>query len=50
MPNDGESLIEACPPHYGEMFHAPAAASGNDTVTLPLEVWQQAMIGQFAEP
>lgn len=49
VPNDGESLIEACPPHYGEMFHALAAVSGNDTVTLPLEVWQQAFMQDAGE-
>ena len=49
VPNDGESLIEACPRHYGEMFHALAVASGNDTVTLPLEVWHQAFTQDAGE-
>lgn len=49
IPEDGESLADACPPHYGEMFHALAAASGNDTVLLPLEVWQQAFMQDAGE-
>ncbi|MGW0710665.1 alpha/beta fold hydrolase [Streptomyces sp. NPDC002643] len=49
VPNDGESLIEACPPHYGEMFRALAAASGDDSVTLPLEVWQRAFMQDAGE-
>ncbi|MER6122156.1 alpha/beta hydrolase [Streptomyces sp. NPDC001795] len=49
VPEDGESLIDACPPHYGEMFHALAAASGDDTVLLPLEVWQQAFMQDAGE-
>ncbi|MDX3640433.1 alpha/beta fold hydrolase [Streptomyces sp. MB09-02B] len=44
VPNDGESLIDACPPHYGEMFRAVAAASGNNGVTFPFEVFQQAFM------
>ena len=49
VPNDGESLIDACPPHYGEMFHAVAAASGNDTVTFPFEVFPQAFMQDASE-
>ncbi|GAA4029152.1 alpha/beta hydrolase [Streptomyces sp. NBC_01352] len=49
VPNDGESLIDACPPHYGEMFLGVAAASGNDTVTFPFEVFQQAFMQDASE-
>ncbi|HWE92225.1 MAG TPA: alpha/beta fold hydrolase [Pseudonocardiaceae bacterium] len=49
VPEDGETLIDACPPHYGELFHGLAAASGNDTVLLPFEVWQQAFMQDVGE-
>ena len=40
VPDDGESLMDAVPPHYAELFRAQAAASGeDDTVSLPFEVW-----------
>lgn len=45
VPHDGESLMDAVPPPYRELFSAQAAASGGDnTVTLPFEVWQQAFM------
>jgi pimeloyl-ACP methyl ester carboxylesterase len=50
VPNDGESLMDAVPPPYRELFTAQAAASGEaNTVSLPLEVWAGAFM-QDAEP
>lgn len=45
VPDDGESLMDAVPPHYRDLFSAQAAASGDDnTVSLPFEVWAQAFM------
>ncbi|NMO89295.1 alpha/beta fold hydrolase [Actinomycetospora sp. TBRC 11914] len=45
VPDDGESLMDAVPPDYRDLFRAQAAASGEDnTVSLPFEVWQQAFM------
>lgn len=49
VPADGESLMDAVPPTYRELFAAQAAASGDDTITLPLEVWQQAFMQDASE-
>ncbi len=50
VPHDGESLMDAVPPSYRELFIAQAAASGEqNTVTLPFQVWQQAFM-QDASP
>lgn len=49
VPDDGEALIDAVPPQYAELFRAQATASGNDTVTLPLEVWQHAFMQDAGE-
>lgn len=49
VPADGESLMDAVPPSYRELFTAQAAASGDDTITLPLEVWQQAFMQDATE-
>lgn len=40
VPAEGRSLFDEVPPHYQELFTAVAGASGNNTVTLPFEVWQ----------
>lgn len=49
VPADGESLMDAVPPPYQEMFTQLAAASGDDTISMPLEVWSQAFM-QDASP
>lgn len=50
VPEDGESLMDAVPPDYRELFRAQAAASGQDnTVSLPFEVWQQAFMQDASE-
>lgn len=50
VPAAGRSLYDEVPPHYRELFTAQAQASGNDSVTLPFEVWQQAFIADAPEP
>jgi pimeloyl-ACP methyl ester carboxylesterase len=40
VPAAGVPLFDECPPQYQELFTAMATASGNNTVRLPLEVWQ----------
>ncbi|MCB1452624.1 MAG: alpha/beta hydrolase, partial [Rhizobiaceae bacterium] len=42
--NDGESLMDAVPQHYRDLFEGLAAASGDDTVTLPFPIWREAFI------
>ena len=50
VPQDGEALIDAVPPHYADLFRAQAAASGDqNTVSLPFEVWAGAFM-QDASP
>lgn len=50
VPHDGESLMDAVPPDYRELFRAQAAASGEqNTITLPPEVWAGAFM-QDAPP
>jgi pimeloyl-ACP methyl ester carboxylesterase len=44
VPHDGESLIDAVPPAHQELFSGLAAASRDDTIALPLEVWSSAFI------
>lgn len=46
---DGESMEQAAPPHYRDMFMELAAASSDDTVALPFDVWRTAFIND-AEP
>ena len=43
VPLNGESLNDACPPHYVDMF-SRIAANNNNTVMLPFEVWREAFI------
>jgi pimeloyl-ACP methyl ester carboxylesterase len=50
VPAEGRSLFDEVPPAYQELFTAQAKASGNNSVTLPFEVWQQAFIGDATEP
>ncbi|NDV09279.1 alpha/beta hydrolase [Rhodococcus sp. IEGM 248] len=49
VPQTGESLIDLCPPAYGDMFRASAAASTDNSVTFPFEVFCAAFM-QDASP
>jgi pimeloyl-ACP methyl ester carboxylesterase len=49
VPNDGESLMDAVPPAYRELFSGLAAASTDDTIAMPFEVWSSGFI-QDATP
>lgn len=40
VPAHGASLLDECPPAYVELFTSLAQASGNNTVSMPFEVWQ----------
>jgi pimeloyl-ACP methyl ester carboxylesterase len=42
--NDGESITEAGPPYYRALFEQLAAASPDNTVMLPFEIWREAFI------
>lgn len=44
VPNPGNSLLDEVPPHYRAMFTDLAAASGDNTITLPFPVWREAFI------
>jgi pimeloyl-ACP methyl ester carboxylesterase len=44
VPADGAALMEEVPPHYADMFRQLAAASGNDTIVFPYEVFRGAFI------
>jgi pimeloyl-ACP methyl ester carboxylesterase len=46
---DGESLMDAGPPHYRRIFDELAAASQDNTVTVPFEVWCETFIND-ADP
>ncbi|MHA6779704.1 alpha/beta hydrolase [Pseudonocardia saturnea] len=50
VPAEGRSLYDEVPPPYQELFGAVAAASGNNTVTLPYEVFAGGFIGDAPEP
>jgi pimeloyl-ACP methyl ester carboxylesterase len=39
VPAEGQSLMDEVPPPYVELFNAMAGASGNNSVTLPFEVF-----------
>lgn len=49
VPEAGQSLYDEVPPDYQGLFGQLAAASGDDTVTLPLEVFQGGFMGD-ADP
>ncbi|WP_009480675.1 alpha/beta fold hydrolase [Rhodococcus sp. JVH1] len=49
VPHSGESLIDLCPPAYGDMFRASAAASDDNSVMFPFEVFCAAFM-QDASP
>jgi pimeloyl-ACP methyl ester carboxylesterase len=44
VPADGVPLMEEVPPHYAEMFRDLAAASGNDSIVFPYEVFCAAFL------
>jgi hypothetical protein len=46
---DGESLMDAGPPHHRQIFDELAAASQGNTVTVPFEVWCETFIND-ADP
>lgn len=50
VPAAGRSLYDEVPPPYQEMFRGLAAASGNNTVPMPFEVWQSAFMNDAPEP
>jgi pimeloyl-ACP methyl ester carboxylesterase len=49
VPAEGRSLYDEVPPAYQQLFDAQSAASGNNSVTLPFEVWQSAFIQDASE-
>jgi pimeloyl-ACP methyl ester carboxylesterase len=49
VPAEGRPLYDEVPPHYQALFDAQARASGNNTVTLPFEVWQAAFMQDAPE-
>lgn len=50
VPAEGRSLLDEVPPPYAEMFNGLAAASGNNSITMPFEVWQSAFMQDAPEP
>jgi pimeloyl-ACP methyl ester carboxylesterase len=50
VPAAGRALIDEVPPPYQELFHGVAAASGNNTVVLPFEVFANGFIADAPEP
>lgn len=49
VPADGASLLDECPPPYVELFTSLAQASGDNTVSLPFEVWQSGFMQDASE-
>ena len=50
VPAAGRTLYDEVPPPYQQLFDEQAQASGNNSVTLPFTVWQQAFMNDAAEP
>jgi pimeloyl-ACP methyl ester carboxylesterase len=48
VPEAGRSLYDEVPPEYQGLFDSLAQASGDDTVLLPLEVFQQGFMADAA--
>lgn len=44
VPQPGNALLDEVPPHYVDLFRSLAAASEDNTVTLPFEIWREAFI------
>jgi pimeloyl-ACP methyl ester carboxylesterase len=49
VPAAGRSLYDEVPPNYQALFDGQAAASGNNTVAMPFEVWQAAFMPDASE-
>lgn len=49
VPQDGNALLDEAPPHYRDMFSSLAAASDDNTVTLPWPVWREAFMNDATE-
>lgn len=49
VPLSGESLNDIVPPEYVTLFDELAAASGNNSVSLPFELWQAALMQDAGE-
>ncbi|MBS4103900.1 alpha/beta fold hydrolase [Tsukamurella paurometabola] len=49
VPNDGVPLLEEVPPAYVEAFTGLAAASGDNSVSLPYEIFSDAFIQDASE-
>ena len=49
VPAAGKSLYDEVPPHFQELFSERAAASGNNSVALPFEAWQSALMQDASE-
>lgn len=41
---NGQSLMDAVPPHYQALFNSLAAASSDNTVMLPFPIWREAFV------
>lgn len=50
VPAEGRCLNDEVPPHYTEMFNALAETSGDNSVAMPFEVWQNAFMQDAVEP
>ncbi|TSD94241.1 alpha/beta hydrolase [Skermania sp. ID1734] len=44
VPQRGNSLLDEVPPHYRDLFGQLAAASDDNTVAMPWDVWREAFI------
>jgi pimeloyl-ACP methyl ester carboxylesterase len=44
VPADGQNLLDNVPPHYRELFSQLAAASPDNTVSMPFPIWRDAFI------
>ncbi len=49
VPAAGKALYDECPPPYQELFTALSGASANNTVAMPLEVFQGSFIQDASE-
>ena len=49
VPAAGRSLYDEVPPPYQELFAGQAQASGNNSVAIPLEVWQGAFMNDASD-
>ena len=45
IPEDGTSVLDSAPVAYQELFPLLAAQSGDNSITLPFEIWRDAFIG-----